>query len=116
MQAVLSKSILRALLANAVTRSSFNVSRSVDGLRQLTKNISAICIAVSVSCGQSKFKIRGEFSGLRTVFRAASLVDILLVVSHPVSASSAGRHFVSSSPSAMQIWSGNMDLFTPDCG
>ena len=45
----------------------------------------------------------------------ASLVDILLVVSHPVSAWSAGRHFVSSSPSAMQIsWSGNIDLFTPE--
>ncbi len=112
---VLSKSILRALLSNAVRRRSSNVSRSVDGLRHLTKNVSAICIALSVSWGQSKFRIREEFPGLRTAFRAASLVDILLVVSHPVSAWSAGRHFVSSSPSAMQIsWSGNIDLFTPE--
>ena len=96
-------------------RRSSNVSMSVDGLRHLTKNVSAICFALSVSCGQLKLRIREELSGLRTVFRAASLVEILLVVSQPVSACSAGRHCVSSSPSALQIsWSGNIDLFTPE--
>ena len=76
MQAVLSKSILRTLLSNAAMRRSSNVSMSVDGLRHLTKNVSAICIALSVSCGQLKLRIREELSGLRTVFRAASLVEI----------------------------------------
>ena len=47
----------------------------------LTKNVSAICTALSVSCGLSKFRIREEFPGLRTAFRATSFVDILLVVS-----------------------------------
>ena len=37
------------------------------------------------------------------------------MVSQPVSAWSAGRHLISSSPRAMQIsWSGSMDFFTPE--
>ncbi len=77
-----------------------NVSRSVDGLKHLTKNVFAISISLSVSCGRSKLQIREEFPGLRVFRTAASLVDTLLVVSHPVG---AGRHLVSSYPSAMQI-------------
>ncbi len=80
LQVVLSKSILRALLLNAARRRSSNVSRSVAGLRPITRNVSAICIALCVSGGLSKF------TDLRTAFKAASLVDILLVVSHPVRA------------------------------
>jgi hypothetical protein len=92
-QTVFSKSNLRELLSNAARRSSSNVSNSVDGFRHLTKNNSAISIALSViKDGQSKFIIKEASSGLRTVFSAESFVEILLVVSHPVSAWSAGRH------------------------
>ncbi len=98
-----SKSILRALLLNAARYRSSNVSKSVDGFRLLTKNVSAISTALSVSCGLSKSSIREELPGLRMAFRAASLVDILLVVSHPISAWSAGRHLVSLSPRAAQL-------------
>ena len=115
MQVVFSNSILRALLLNAARHRSSNVVMSVEGCMHLTKNVSAICTALSVSCGLSKFRIREEFPGLRTAFRATSFVDILLVVSHPVSAWSAGRHLVSSSPSAIQIsWSGKIYLLTPE--
>ena len=108
------ESILRALLANASNRRSSKVSKS-PFLRHLTKNVSAISIDPSASCGQSKCSIKVELSALRTVLRAASLVDIVLVVSQPVSAWSAGRHFVSLSPSALHIaWSGSTDLFTPE--
>ena len=48
MQAVLSKSNLRALLLNAARHRSSNVSRSVVGLRHLTKNVSAIRIELFV--------------------------------------------------------------------
>ena len=113
-QAVFSKSILGHCYYRARRRSS-NVSKSVDGFRYLTKNVSAISTALSISCGLSKFSIREELPGLWRAFRAASLVDTLLVVSHPVSAWSAGRHLVSSSPRAMQIlWSGSIDFFTPE--
>lgn len=113
-QGAFSKSILRALLLNAARRRSSNVSKSVDGFRHLTKNVSAISTALSVSCALSKFSIREELPGLRMVSRAASLVDTLLVVSHPVSTWSAGRHLVSSSPRAAQIsWSGSVDFFHP---
>ena len=94
---------------------SSNVFRSVDGLRHFTKNVSAISIELSVSYGELKFRIIEQFPGLQIVFRAASLVPILLVVSHSVSAWSAGRHCVSSSPSAVQMsWSGKIDLLTPE--
>ena len=86
MQAVFSKSIFRALLSNVSIRSSSNVSNCVDGLRHLTKNVSANCIALSVSCGELKLSSRGRFFGIRIALRAANLVAILLVVSHPVSA------------------------------
>ena len=54
MQAVFSKSIFRALLSNVSIRSSSNVSNCVDGLRHLIKNVSANCIALTVSCGELK--------------------------------------------------------------
>ena len=86
-------SILRALLSNATRCRSSNVSRSVDGLRHLTKNVPAICIVLSVSCGQLKFRIGEKFPGFQA----------------------AGGHFVSLSPSAVQIsWGGNIDIFTPE--
>ena len=112
MQAVFSESILRALQLNAARRRSSNVFKSVAGLKQFTKNVSAICTALSVSCGLLKFLIREEFSGLETDFKAAHLVEILLVVSHPVS---AWRHHTSSSPRAAQTsCRGNIDLFSPE--
>ena len=99
-QAVFSKSILRALLLNEARRRSSNVSKSVDGFTHLTKKVSATSTTLSISCGLSKFSIKEELPGLRRAFRAAGLVDTLLVVSHPVSTWSAGRHLVSI---AMQI-------------
>ena len=114
MQAVFSKSILRALQINAARRRSSNVFKTVAGFKHFTKDVSAICTALSVSCGL-KFLIREEFSGLETDFKAADLVEILLVVSHPVSAWSAGRHHTSSSPRAAQTsCRGNIDLFSPE--
>ena len=75
--------------------------------------LTAICIMLSVSAELLKFWIRNKF--LWIAFSAASLVEILLVVSYPVSAWSAGRHRVSLSPSAVDIsWSGNFDLFIPE--
>ena len=72
---------------NAARCRSSNVSRSVVGLRHLTKNVSAIYNDLSVSCGELKSSTKEEFPGFRTVFRAADLVATLLVVlSHPVSA------------------------------
>ena len=97
-QAVFSKSILRALLLYAATQRSSNVSKSIDGFRYLTKNVSAINTELFISCGLSKFSIKEEVPGLWRAFRAASLVNTLLVVSHPVSAWSAGRHLVNSFP------------------
>lgn len=112
-QGVLSKSILRALLLNAARRRSSNVSRSVVGLRHLTRNVSAIWIILSVNSELSKLWIRDKL--LRVAFSAASLVEILLVVSHPVSAWSAGRLLVSLFPSAVHIsWSGNIDFLIPE--
>ena len=116
MQAVFSKSILRALQLNAARRRSSNVFKSVAGFKHFTKNVSAICTALSVSCRLLKFLIREEFSGLETDFKAADLVEILLVVSHPVSAWSAGRHHTSSSPRAAQTsCRGNIDFSALSC-
>ena len=82
-QVVLSKFILRALLLKEARCISSNVFRSVDGLRHFTKYVSAISIELSVSCGELKFRIIEQFPGLWIVFRYASLVSILLVMSHP---------------------------------
>ena len=60
-QAVLSKSNFKALLLNAARHRSSNVCRSVAGLRHLTKNVSAICIELSVSCGELKSSTKEEF-------------------------------------------------------
>ena len=114
---VLSKFILTALLLIEARCISSNVFRSVDGLRHLTKNVSSIYIELSVSCVELKFLIIEQFPGLQIVFRTASLVPIWLVVSHPVSAWSAGRHCVSSSPSAVQMsWGGKIYFLTYKCG
>ena len=85
---------------NVIKLSKSNVSRSVVGLRHFTRNVSAICITLSVSTKLLKLWIRHNF--LWIAFNAASLVEILLVVSHPVSAWSADRH-MSLSPSAVCI-------------
>ena len=53
-------------------------------LETFTRNVSAICIMLSVSAELLKLCIRNKF--LWIAFSAASLVEILLVVSHPVSA------------------------------
>ena len=99
----------------AIKCSRTQVIKSVTGFKHFTKNVSAICTALSVSYGLLKFLIREEFSGLETDFKAADLVEILLVVSHPVSAWSAGRHHTSSSPRAAQtLCRGNIDLFSPE--
>ena len=99
---VFSKSILCALLLNAVRCKASNVSKSVDGFKHLTRNVSVICITLSVSCELSTFLFREEFPGLQSAFRAAGLVEILLVESHPVNAWSSRRHFINSSFSAAQ--------------
>ena len=90
-QVVLSKGI-------TIKCSKMQVIKCLAGLRHITKNVSAVCNALCISGGLSKFTISLEFPGLRTAFKAASLVDILLAVSHPVRAWSAGRHLMSSSP------------------
>ena len=46
-------------------RRSSNVSKSIDGFRHLTKNVSAISTALSIRCGLSKFSIKEEFPGLQ---------------------------------------------------
>ena len=69
---------------NAIKLSKSNVSRSVVGLRHFTRNASVICIILSVTIELLKLWIRDKF--LRVAFSAASLVEILIVVSHPVSA------------------------------
>ena len=54
-QAVLLNSNLRAVLQLNVARCrSSNVSRSVAGLRHLTKNVATVCIELSVSRGELK--------------------------------------------------------------
>ncbi len=89
----------------AVKCSKTNVSRSVDGLEHLTKKLMSppFLSHFLLSCGWLKLQIREEFPGLQIFRMAASLVDSLLVVSHPVRVWSAGRHLVSSSPIAVQI-------------
>ena len=74
------------LLLNAARRRSSNVCRSVAGLRHLTKNVSIICIELSVSCGELKSSTKEEFPSFLTVLRAADMIAILLVVPHLVSA------------------------------
>ena len=49
MQGIVSKSILRELLLKAARRRLSNVSKSVVGLRHLTRTFSAICIILSVN-------------------------------------------------------------------
>ena len=101
------------LEGNAIKFSKSNVSMSVVGLRHFIRNVSAICIMLSVSAEQLQLWIKNIL--LQIGFSAASLVQILLVVSHPVNAWSAGRHRVSLSPSAVHIsWSGNFDLLVPE--
>ena len=78
--------------------------------KTLHQNECAISVELYVSCGELTFGIMEQFPGLRIVFRAVSLVPILLVVSHPAS---AGRHCVSLSPSAVQMsWKAKL-IFSP---
>ena len=68
---------------------------------------------LSVSAELLKLWVRDKF--LWIALSAASLEEILLVVLHPVSAWSVGKHHVNLSPSAVYIsWGGNFDLLIPE--
>ena len=107
LQGVFSKSILRALLLNASHETFCDPLIALNTLPGMSQPF--VYTASSVSCGQSKFTISKEFFGFWMAFRVASVVDTLLVVSHPVNAWNVGRH---SSPSAPQVsWSDSTDLW-----
>ena len=71
-------------------------SKSVVGLRHLIRKFYAICIILSVNSELLMSCISVKL--LWIAFIAACFVAILLVVSYPVRAWSAGRHLASLSP------------------
>ena len=75
-----------------------HVSSNVSWFKHLTKNVSAIC----TEWWTAKIQNQRIIFWVGMALSAVCLFDIL-VVSHPVSAWSVGRHHVSSSPSSLQI-------------